>query len=135
MPTLPQGSYENYTFTGDVIAVAICIVIGILINTSYVNRTKAFRIFQTIIVSTVIASVVNIIYHILINGFLSVSIAWIYILRVVYQMCLFDILFLFALYITEVSGMPHNKARAVAISATVISVAGFSTSSTTSKFW
>ncbi len=120
MPTLPLGSYENYTFTGDVIAVAICIVIGILINTSYVNRTKAFRIFQTIIVSTVTASVVNIIYHILINEFLSVSIAWIYILRVVYQICLFEILFLFALYITEISGMPHNKARAVAISATVL---------------
>lgn len=122
MPILTLAGFENYTFTGDVIAIAVCIIVAILINTAYVSRTKSFRIFQTTVVAIVIAAAVNIVYHVLVVEQLNVSNVWIYIVRIIYQMCLFDVLFLFALYITEVSGMEHKKARVVAISATALFV-------------
>lgn len=120
MPFLTQFGFDNYTFTGDIAAFALCTIMAILINTSYVPRTRSFRIFQSVTANIALAAVVNIAYHVLVNEFLMQMVVLVYILRVVYQVLLFDTLFLFALYITEVTEMERKRARFVAIFASVI---------------
>ena len=111
---------SSYTISGDIATIAICFVIGILLLTSYVNRTRSLGMFVNIMVSLVIAAVVNIIFHYLMEREDTATSSWIYVLRVVYQALLLDILCLFVLYITEVSGMEHKKARMAAITSVVV---------------
>ena len=108
-------SFDNYTSAGDVAVIAICVVIVILLISSYVSRTRSFYIFMNIIVSLVIAAVVNILYHNLLAKNDPGTYTLVYLLRILYQALLFDVFFLFTLYATEVSGMEHKKARTVAI--------------------
>lgn len=112
---MAQLSFDNYSILGDIATIALCVVIIILLLTSYVSRTRGFHIFTNIIGSIVIAAVVNILYHgLLVRNDPRLYVP-IYLLRLFYQMLLFDVFFLFALYTTEVSGMEHRKARLVAV--------------------
>ena len=108
-------NFDNYTIAGDVGVIAISVVIVILLMTSYVSRTRSFHIFMNIVVSLVLAAVVNIAYHGMLTRNDPGLYKWVYALRVIYQALLYDVFFLFALYTTEVSGMEHSRARIVAI--------------------
>ncbi|MBQ7670280.1 MAG: EAL domain-containing protein [Clostridia bacterium] len=112
--------FDNYNIAGDVGVIAICAVIVILLSTAYVVRTRSFHVFLNVIASLTVAALVNILYHFLLAKGDSSPVALIYVLRVVYQMLLLDVLFLFALYTTQASGMEHKKARAVAIIAVTL---------------
>ena len=59
-------SFDNYTVTGDVGVIALCTVIVILLTTSFVARTRSFRIFLNIIGYLYFAASANIVYHVLI---------------------------------------------------------------------
>ena len=110
-----RTTFENYTRTGDFAVIAICTVMIILLFTSYVSRTKSFRIFSGIIAVLIIAAFVNIVYHEMVRLDNPDLFTLICILRILYQALLFDIFFLFALYAMEVSGLEHRKARNIAI--------------------
>ena len=112
---MPETVFDNYTMVGDIGVIALCFVIIILLLTSYVSRTRSLKMFMNIIVSLIAAAVINIVYHFLLGkGDPDIS-TLIYVLRIAYQALLFDVLFLFALYATEVSGLEHRKARLVAL--------------------
>ena len=113
---------DNYSPVGDVAVVAMCLVIVIMLLTSYVSRTRSFHIFLGIVGLLAAAAVVNIAYHGLLSTGNQGLISLVYVLRVLYQAVLFNVLFLFALYATVVSGMEHSRARAVAIGSTVLLV-------------
>ena len=115
-----QISYDNYTMAGDVALIATCAVIVILLMTSYIKRTRSFRIFMNIVFSLVVAAVTNIVYHFLLTKSESGLFGLTNALRILYQALLFDVFFLFVLYSTEVSGMEHRKARIIAIIASTI---------------
>ena len=115
-------SFDNYMRSGDVGTIAICVVIIILLMTSYVSRTHSLRIFMNIIVSIVLAALVNMVYHGLLARQEPGLYNLVYTLRVLYHALLFDVFFLFSLYTTVVSGMEHRKARIVAILSTVLFV-------------
>lgn len=108
-------SFDNYTVTGDVGVIGLCTVIVILLTTSFVARTRSFRIFLNIIGYLYFAASANIVYHVLIIERAMVPDTLIYVFRIVYQSLLLAVLFLFALYTTEVSGMDRKKAKAVAL--------------------
>ena len=113
-----QTTFDNYSLAGDVAVLAICAVIFILLITSFVSRTRSFRIFQNIVFLLALAAAFNISYHIVLSrGDPSLNIL-VYILRIAYQAFLLDLLFLFTLYTTEISGMRHRDARITAIVAT-----------------
>ena len=120
---MPSGIFDNYTFAGDVAVIATCVVIVILLTTSYVSRTRSFHIFMSIIVALVVAALINISYHALLMENNPAHYQLIYALRILYHAFLFDVFFLFTLYTTEVSGMEHRKARIVAIISTLLFVA------------
>ena len=119
---MTQPGFENYTRAGDVASIAVCLVIVILLTTSYVSRTRSFHIYMNIIFSIVAAALINIFYHELLTkndpGLYTV----IYIFRILYELFLFDVFFLFVLYTTEVSGMEHRKARAAAVVSSLLLV-------------
>ena len=117
-----RTTFENYTRTGDFAVIAICTVMIVLLFTSYVSRTKGFRIFSGIIAILILAAFVNIIYHEMIRLDRPDLFTLICILRILYQALLFDIFFLFALYTMEVSGLEHRKARMIAIGFTALVV-------------
>ena len=109
-----QG-FDNYSFVGDVAVIAICVVVGILLTTSYISRIKSLWIFLTITLELMVTAGVNIGYHaLLINGDPS-TFGWIYALRLIYNVLIFNLLFLFILYFAVASNMDHRKAKAVAI--------------------
>lgn len=117
------GSFDNYTPAGDLAVIALCAVMVILLMTSYVSRTRSLRIFLAIVCQLVLAALVSIGYNVLLANATAGNVALIYVLRIVYNALLFDLLFLFALYAVIASEMEHRKARAVAIVFTVLLVA------------
>ncbi len=120
MNRVSQISFDNYSPAGDVAVVAICLVMVILLLTSYVSRTRSFRIFANILVSLVIAALVNIVYHALLSNYTPGFRIWIYITRVLHKALLFNVFFLFALYTTEITGMDRRQAKIAAILASLM---------------
>ena len=123
MNQMMEVTFDNYTRAGDVAVMALCVVMGILLLTSYVTRTRAYRIFTNIIVMLFVAALINIGFHCLLlaNNPRTFGIA--YGMRILYHALLFDVFFLFTLYSTEISGLDHRTARAAAIAATLLLVA------------
>ena len=117
---MSQVSFDNYTRSGDVAVIAICVVMVILLTTSYVSRTRSFRIFMSIIGQLVCAAMVNLAYHTLLMPHNPTYYPMVYAMRILYHALLLDVLFLFTLYTTVVSGLEHKKARAVAILSSVL---------------
>lgn len=118
--TATKVLFDNYTRMGDVSVVAICCVIFILLSTSYVSRNVSYRIFAALVGNLFVAAILNIGYHdLLLLGKASLR-AWIYILRLVYVVLLFNCFFLFSLYTSVVSNLERKKARVFAIAAMVL---------------
>ena len=114
MPMIPN-TYDNYNRMGDVGVVAICVVIFILLMSSYVKRTRSFRIFACLLGVLFEAAVLNIGYHDLLLLQNPAMNTWVYILRLIYVVLLFNAFFLFSLYVSVVSMLDHRKARMIAI--------------------
>ena len=122
MPFLTPITIDGYYRMGDVGVIALCIVVFILLMTSYVSRTQSFRIFCGIIGLVFFAAIINIGWNELLR---YPDIAWkfrhtIYMLRVIYHALLFNVFFLFTLYAAVVSNMKHSKARAIAIFSSIV---------------
>lgn len=115
MPSASAATFDNYVLTGDIASIAICYVIIILLMTSYISRTRSFRVFMTIVIQLIAASGVNIAYHYMITLNNPALYGWAYALRVIYYALLFDIFFLFSLYATVVSDMKPSRAKKFAI--------------------
>ena len=117
-----MNTFDNYSLAGDISVIAICLVMVILLLTSYVNHNRSFHIFMAIIIQLVVASIVNITYHYLLTLNNPALYNLIYVLRIGYNAVLFDIFFLFCLYTTIASGLDKNRSRIVAVAATILFV-------------
>ena len=58
----------NYYPIGDIIVIALCLVVVILVQASFVKRTRSFVYFAVMIIMILIAAYSNIVYH-----FISIS--------------------------------------------------------------
>ena len=118
-----QATLSNYSRMGDVAVIALCAVVFILLGTSYVVRTKSYRIFCAIIGFVLLAAIINIgfnevlLLHIQNNRYIA---GILYTLRVIYRMILFSAFFLFVLYATVITNMEHSRARIIAIIGTIL---------------
>ena len=114
---------DHYTRGGDVAVMALCVVTAILLLTSYVSRTRSYRIFINIIVMIFAAAFVNIGGHCLLTADNPRTYALIYGMRVFYHALLYDIFTLFVLYTAEVSGLELRKMRIAAVTGCLLLVA------------
>lgn len=98
---LQKVYFDNYSPVGDIIVMAICMVIVILVATSYVEKTRNFNLFLNILVYIVIAAVANVGYHewsvYITNG----NYFWVYVIRIIYHIAIFSILLTYIAYILE----------------------------------
>lgn len=92
--------YENYSPVGDVLVLAICFVLIILIKSAFISKTKNFVIFRIILGLLVLAAGLGLFYHVLMNSVDTVSHTLIYALRIGYHAALFGNLFLYVVYAT-----------------------------------
>ncbi|MBP5617708.1 MAG: hypothetical protein J6X61_00975, partial [Clostridia bacterium] len=105
--------FDSYTPVADIAVIAVCSAVFILLATSYVNRTRSFHIFSSIVGVVFLAAMVNIGYHMLLAENLFELRGLIYTLRVFYHSLLFDVFFLFILYTTIVSDLERKKSRTI----------------------
>ena len=115
---LAQTGMYSYSRMGDVGVIALCIVVFILLNTSRVSRTRSYRIFCGIVGLLMLAAVVNIGFHEILVRRIEHTRGLLYSLRLVYKGLLFNVFFLFSLYVTVVSNLEHKKARIIAFVST-----------------
>ena len=112
---MTQTIFDHYTMAGDVAVIAICLIIAILLVTSYISRTRIFGMYLNIISMLAGAAIVNIIYHHLLTIDPLQYRVPIYVLRIMYHAMLFDIFFLFAIYTAEVARLNRSRTRCVTI--------------------
>ena len=112
---IPQTGFDNYILWGDVAVIAICVVILILLAASYVSRTSSLNIFLSIVGYIMIAALINIVYHGLLTERATGLYLAVYVLRLLYETLLFNVFFLFVLYVTQITGMAHEQARLVTV--------------------
>ena len=99
---------DNYMPVGDVLTMAVCYVIMIVMFFSFIKRTRSFRIFLTILLFLILASMTNIGYYTILEhmGIQGGSIAGV--LRLIMHASLFIIFFLFTRYIAIVTDLNHK---------------------------
>ncbi len=105
----------EYSRVSDIAVMALCIVMAVLLLTSYVSRTRSYRIFTWIIGLIFVTAFVNIGYHCLLDADNAKYLTMIHVMRLLFFSLLFLVFFLFALYATEVSGLEHHQARNMAM--------------------
>ena len=104
-----QIYFNNYYPMGDVMVIAICVIIFILIGFSYVRKSRSFLYFIFINVTILLAAFVNIIYHVKYITNITGDYTTVYILRILYHALLFSTLLLYVVYITEVLRLEISK--------------------------
>ncbi len=104
-----QIYFNDYYPTGDIMVIAICVIIFVLIGFSYVRKSKSFLYFLFINVTVLLAAFVNIIYHVKYITNITGDYTTVYILRILYHALLFSTLLLYVVYITEVLRLEISK--------------------------
>ena len=97
---------NNYTAVGDLIVVAICIVMAILVATSYLSRTKNFLFFINMIAYLVLSALCNVYTHMRYSRITDGNYISIGILRVVFHALIFSLFFIFVVYIVSMLKHP-----------------------------
>ena len=66
-PTVQNAFFDNYTPVSDIAMMALCFVMYTLVLTSYVTRTRSYRIFMVVLGSLVLAGLTNVSYNMLLK--------------------------------------------------------------------
>ena len=104
-----QLYFDNYSPVGDIVVIAICFVMVVLVSTSYVNKTKNFKLFLNMVFYLVLASISDILHHDLYTRVTDGNYNVIYVVRVCYHAFLFSILLLYIVYIVEMQQLEVHK--------------------------
>ena len=93
--------YDNYSPVGDILVMAVCLVFIILIHTAYINRTRNFMLLRYMIEILFVAALCDVVYHMMMKRVGEVPNFVIYLVRFLFCLGLFLILFLFIMYMRE----------------------------------
>jgi len=97
-----QGLYfDDYSPIGDILVIAVCVVMIILVAASYVNNTRAFRMFLSMVILLTLGAVSDLIYHDAYVQITDGNYTFVYVGRVFYHVFLFSVLYVMILYIVE----------------------------------
>ena len=101
--------FDNYSPVGDIVVIAVSVVMTVLILASYVKKTRSFVIFLSMIFVLFVSSLSNIFYHYLYFDYVNVNNHIIYGLRFLFHASLYANLFLYIVYIAEVQQLEKIK--------------------------
>ena len=116
-----QGLYfDDYSPVGDILVIAVCTVMIILVAASYINQTKAFRMFLSMVLLLALGAASDLVYH---EAYLNITdgnYTFVYVVRVFYHAFLFSILLVMVMYITELQRLEFKiKVPAIAIASII----------------
>ena len=100
---------SNYTPVGDLIVVSICYVLLILMIFSYINKTRAFRIFFATVGLVFLAALTDVGYHRAAATGDPDYIAQVYAMRCLFHVLLFVIFQMFTVYIGVVTKLARKR--------------------------
>ena len=103
--------FDNYSPAGDILVMAISLVIFVLLSASYVNRSKVFGVYLTIVSFTFMAALTNVISHNLYEFVEGVNRLVPFWMNIGYHAILYAILLLYVIYVTEVMRLEGDKKR------------------------
>ena len=91
--------FDDYSPTADMVVIATCFVIIVLVTTSYVPKTKAFGVFLAIVGWLMLAAFSDVICHDWYAHVTDGNYTGVYVVRVLYHAFLFTNLLLYVVYI------------------------------------
>ena len=100
--------FDNYTAAGDILVIAICFVIGILVATSYNTRTKTFKLFLNMIIYLGLAALSDMILHDYYAHMAGGSYTPIYVIRVIYHAMLFSLFLVYVVYLVVILNLDRR---------------------------
>lgn len=95
------GTIERYSYVGDLSVILICIVLYVLIQIAYVEKTHAFNIFWQMLVLMPVAAVCGIVYHLGMEMDGTMPYVAVCGVRTIYNLILFFVLYLYVVYLNE----------------------------------
>ena len=101
--------FDNYITGADISVLAICIVIGVLLATSYATKTKTFVLFINMIVYLFLAAVSDLLLHDYYTYITDGDCTPIYVVRIFYHAFLFSLFLLFTVYLVTILKLPKDK--------------------------
>lgn len=111
---LDQFYNDNYSPVGDIVVVAMCFVMLILVYTSYVSKTRTFLYFNIIVGLLLFAAITDIAYHYQLSGITSAEgHVPVYIFRCLYYFFLTASLFMYVVYIIDVQRLEISKKKPI----------------------
>ena len=114
---------DVYSPVGDMITIAICVVLLVLLLCSYIRRTRSFRIFLLIIGFLILAAGTSIANRLMLDSWNPSLTVPVCAARVVMHTSLYAIFHLFVLYIADVTRLNRKEARIATLAAGVLLVA------------
>ena len=103
----PQLYANNYTPVGDLVTVAVCLVMLSLLVFSYVRKTTAYRVFLFIIPALIVTALLDVTYNMLAMNHGTQPVAFVF--RCLFHTSLFMMFFLFTLYICVLSRLERKS--------------------------
>ncbi len=103
--------YQNYVMAGDVSAIALCIVVEILMKSTYTMKKENLSIFRKASRLVTIAALASIGYHVVINHLTHENVYGMYILRTVAYSALTWTFVCYCIYIRNLVEMEEGKRK------------------------
>ncbi|MCR5250303.1 MAG: EAL domain-containing protein [Lachnospiraceae bacterium] len=103
----------NYSPVGDLLTVAVCIGIILLMRVAYVSHTANFRLFRASIHSLILASLTNVAFHMIMEQGNAGAAVWCYVFRAAYHACLFTVFLLYVFYALSLMQVEERVGKAV----------------------
>ena len=99
----------SYSPVGDLVVVSVCFVMLILMLFSYNRRTRAFKIFLSVVGMLIVAAYADVAFNMLAIANSTRYLTLVKVLRCVYHGALFMIFFLYVEYICEVTQLSRKR--------------------------
>lgn len=114
-----QLYFDNYTATGDIIVLAVCFVIGILLATSHTTKSRTFALYINMIVYLALSAYSDILAHDYYAHVTNGNYTPVYVIRILYHAFLFALFLIFIVYYVEVLQIERHR-RIPVMTASVI---------------
>lgn len=101
--------FDNYTAVGDIVVLAICFVIGILVATSYNTKTKTFKLFLNMVLYLGLAALSDMVLHDYYAHITDGNYTPVYVIRVIYHAMLFSLFLIYVVYLVVMMNLERRE--------------------------
>ena len=116
-----SGFFYNYSPVGDIVVIAMCFVMLILVYTAFVSRTKTFFMFNIIVTLLFLAAFSHVSFHYRLSGLTADDgYSAVYFLFGLHDFTLFASLYMYVMYIVDVQRLDAVVRKPVIIISTVL---------------